>query len=94
MLDRREVSTSARRAITVAARAGTAARGLIFIVCGLLVTRAAALSRPDIVGDAGDALTAIGATTFGPLFLLLTGAGFVAYGVYQLAKARYQRIAS
>ena len=94
MLDRREISTRARRVIARAARAGTVARGLIFIVCGILVVRAAALSDPDIVGDAGDALAAIGATALGPILLLLTGAGFMAYGVYQLVKARYQRIAS
>jgi len=94
MLDRRELSLRARQAIALAARAGTAARGLIFIVCGLLVTRAGAANRADIVGDAGDALAFIGSTTIGPLLLLLTGAGFVAYGVYQLAKAKYQRIKS
>ena len=93
MLDRREVSSRARRAIAVAARVGTAARGLILIVCGLLVSRSAATAEADFVGDAGDALAAIGATRLGPLFLFLTGAGFVAYGIYQLAKARYQRIA-
>ena len=94
MLDRREISTRARRAIALAARAGTLARGLIFVVCGILVVRAAVLNEPDIVGDAGDALAAIGSTALGPLLLFLTGAGFVSYGVYQLAKARYQRIAS
>ena len=94
MLDRREVSARARRAIEMFARAGTAARGLIFIVCGMLVSRAAAKSDPDIVGDAGDALAAIGSTPVGPLLLAATGAGFVAYGLYQLAKARYQRIRS
>lgn len=93
MLDRREVSRGARRVIAVAARAGTAARGLIFVLCGVLVVRAAATSRPDVVGDAGDALAMIGKTTFGPVLLAVTGAGFVAYGGYQLAKARYQRIA-
>jgi hypothetical protein len=94
MLDRREVSTRARRAIAVAARIGTAARGLILIVCGVLVLRSAATAEADFVGDAGDALAAIGSTMPGPFLLLLTGAGFVAYGVYQLAKARYQRIAA
>jgi hypothetical protein len=46
------------------------------------------------VGDAGDALTMIGEAAFGPLLLAIVGAGFIAYGAYQLAKARYQRIAS
>lgn len=94
MLDRRELSQESRRAIALAARAGTAARGLIFAICGLLVVRAALDSSPEIVGDAGDALTMIGEATFGPLLLAIVGAGFIAYGAYQLAKARYQRIAS
>lgn len=94
MLDRRELSRGSRRVIALAARAGTAARGLIFAICGLLVVRAALDSSPEIVGDAGDALTMIRDAAFGPLLLAVVGAGFVAYGAYQLAKARYQRITS
>lgn len=94
MLDRRVLSPGSRRAIAVAARAGTAARGLIFAICGMLVVRAALNSSPEIVGDAGDALTMIGKAAFGPLLLTVVGTGFIAYGAYQLAKARYQRIAS
>ncbi len=93
MLDRREVSARSRRVIARAARAGTAARGLIFTICGVLVIRAAASGTADIVGDAGDALAMIGQTFPGPILLAIAGAGFVAYGLYQLAKARYQRIA-
>lgn len=93
MLDRREVSPGARALIARAARVGTAARGLIFAICGLLVVRAAATGTPDIVGDAGDALAMTGQTIAGPILLAIAGAGFVAYGIYQLAKARYQRIA-
>ena len=92
MLDRRSLSPGTRRAIVFAARAGTAARGVIFVVCGLFAIRAAVNSSPDSVGDVGDALATIGGTVFGPVLLAIVGAGFVAYGGYQLAKARYQRI--
>jgi hypothetical protein len=44
------------------------------------------------VTDVDDALSAIGDATFGPLLLGLMGLGFVAYGLYQLGKARYQRV--
>ncbi len=92
MLDRRELSHGARRVIAVAARVGTAARALIFMICGLLVIRAATSDSAEAVGDVGDALATIERAAFGPLLLGVVGAGFIAYGVYQLAKARYQRI--
>lgn len=92
MLDRRSLSVVARRAISVAARVGTVARAVIFGICGMFVIRAAAGAAPDRVADVDDALAMIGQAAFGPLLLVVAGAGFVAYGVYQLAKARYQRI--
>jgi hypothetical protein len=93
MLDRRSLSGTSRTAIAYAARAGTAARGLIFAVCGVFAFRAALDATADSVAGVGDALNAIGTTTFGPLVLGAVGSGFIAYGGYQLAKARYQRIA-
>ena len=93
MLDRRSLSGASRTAIAYAARAGTAARGLIFAVCGVFAFRAASDATADSVADVGDALAAIGTATFGPLLLGAVGSGFIAYGGYQLAKARYQRIA-
>ena len=94
MLDRRSLTSRTRATIALAARAGTAARGVIFAICGLFVIRAATSATPERVGDVGDALAMIGRATFGPLLLAVVGAGFIAYGGYQLAKARYQRIAS
>jgi len=92
MLDRRSLSADARWAIAVAARVGTVARAVIFGICGMFVIRAAASAAPDRVADVDDALAMIGQAAFGPLLLIVAGAGFVAYGWYQLAKARYQRI--
>ncbi len=94
MLDRRVLSHRTRKAIALAARGGTAARALIFMICGLFVIRAAIADSADAVGDVGDALATIERAAFGPLLLGVVGVGFVAYGVYQLAKARYQRISS
>jgi hypothetical protein len=93
-LDKRELSSKTRGWIALAARAGTAARGLIFAICGVFVIRAAMSASPDRVGDVGDALAMIGNAAFGPLLLAVVGAGFIAYGAYQLAKARYQKITS
>jgi len=94
MLDRRSLSSLVRRMISFAARAGTLARGVIFAICGMTALRAAGSNELERVADIGDALAEIGSATFGPLLLGIVGAGFVAYGAYQLAKARYQRIAA
>jgi hypothetical protein len=92
MLDRRQLSDTAHNAIAVAARLGTVVRAAIFGICGFYVIRAAVSRNPERVADVGDALSAIGRTTMGPLLLAVAGAGFVAYGLYQIAKSRYQRI--
>ena len=92
MLDRRAMSKTARAAIILAARAGTAARGVIFALCGVFAIRSALARSPKRIGDVDDALAAIGEGKLGPLLLAIMGAGFVAYGVYQLGKARYQRV--
>src|SRR5688500_18298032 len=56
MLDRRLLSGGSRAVIEYAARAGTAARGLIFAICGTFAFRAAMDATADSVADVGDAL--------------------------------------
>ena len=92
MLDRRQLSREIRAAISFAARAGTAARAVVFAICGAFSIRAAFSHSPARVADVDDALAAIGQGAFGPILLGLMGVGFVAYGLYQLGKARYQRV--
>lgn len=92
MLDKRSLSKRTRLAIALAARAGTAARGVIFAVCGVFAIGAAIARSPQRIGDVDDALAVIREGFFGPLLLALMGAGFIAYGVYQLSKSRYQRV--
>ena len=92
MLDKRVLSKQTRSVIALAARAGTAARAVIFAVCGVFAISAAIARSPQRIGDVDDALAVIREGTFGPLLLAVMGAGFIAYGVYQLSKARYQRV--
>lgn len=94
MLDRRSISGETRKVVRIAARVGTAVRAVVFGICGFFVLRAAASRTPERIGDVADALAAIGRGIFGPVLLGIAAAGFVAYGVYQLTKARYQRIAA
>jgi len=81
-----------RSAVLGLARAGTAARGVLFAICGLLALQSAVRGDPTRVGDIGDALTVIETQPAGPWLIALVGGGCLAYGLYQLAKARYRRI--
>jgi hypothetical protein len=91
-LDRRVLSRALRRWVIRLGRAGTAARGLIFILCGAFVVHAAVQRDPGEARDVGEALTTLGRRTYGPALLGVLAAGFVAYGVFQLAKARWRRL--
>ena len=91
MLDKRSASKRARRLFEAAARTGTAARAIVFGICGVYAIRSASRPHQD-VADVGDALNSIGHAAYGPLLLAFVGIGFVAYGLYQMGKARYQRV--
>jgi hypothetical protein len=91
-LDRRALPPVALRWVVAAARLGTAVRAGIFGVCGWLLIRAAAESAPEHAGGIGRAVAALGESAYGSPLVGLVGLGFVAYGAYQLVKARYRRM--
>ena len=92
IFDRRALSTGARRLIVGAARFGTLVRGIVLCICGLLALEAALTRQPDRVGDLGDALSAVETSPVGNATLAALALGFMAYGVYQLAKVMYRRV--
>jgi hypothetical protein len=91
MLDKRSLSRRVRNAIELAARAGTAARAVVFAICGVYAIRFASRASHD-VADVGDALNTIGHAVYGQFLLAVMGLSFIAYGVYQFSKAGYQRV--
>ena len=90
-LDRRLLGERAQRVAGVVGRIGGAARGLFFALFGVLVIDAARRSDPSQVRDVGEALGALARMRAGPLLLGVVAVGFIAYGAYQLVKARYRR---
>jgi hypothetical protein len=92
MLERRRMRPDVARWVVRLARAGTLARGVLFALCGGMLARAGWRRDPDAVGDFGDALTLLGARPAGQVLLGLVALGCVAYGAYQIAKARLRRI--
>ncbi len=73
--------------------AGHLARGVVFMLIGVFVVKAAVDYSPkDAIGLDG-ALQKLAQASYGPLLLGVTAAGLVCYGVYCLVDARYRDVA-
>ncbi|MGY1815030.1 DUF1206 domain-containing protein [Blastococcus sp. SYSU D00820] len=75
--------------IEVAGRIGYVAKGIAFGLVGVLLWRAAAAADVTTATGLDGAMTAIGAGPAGPWLLGAVAAGFAAFGIYALARARY-----
>jgi hypothetical protein len=91
-LDLSSVSEGTRTWLVRAARMGLGARGVVFVVAGLLVVRAAHRGGGAEPPDLEAALRALQAQPEGAAMLGVVGVGLAAYGIFELVKARYRRI--
>jgi Domain of Unknown Function (DUF1206) len=81
-----------RKAVIATARAGLAARGIVFLVAGVFVVRAGLQADPSEARGTGGALRAIEQQPYGPYLLAAVALGLLAYGIYQFLRAKYQRV--
>ncbi|WP_445153595.1 DUF1206 domain-containing protein [Arthrobacter sp. Hor0625] len=72
--------------------AGHVAKGLALVLTGLLFVMAAATNDPGSSTGLDGSLKALQHHPFGPHLLLAIGAGFIAYGVFALIRARFGRM--
>ncbi|HEX2092455.1 MAG TPA: DUF1206 domain-containing protein [Longimicrobiaceae bacterium] len=91
-MDLAGVGAGTRLWMVRAARAGLASRGVVFGLIGVFLVRAALHHDPGEARGLGGALRALQEREHGPWLLGATALGLVAYGVFELAKARYRRI--
>ena len=82
------------RIITVVARIGLAARGVVFCLIGLFFILAAWTLDPSASGGLGKALLTVQAQPYGPWLLALVAAGLFAFGTYSVIQGIYRRIDS
>ncbi|WNV74239.1 DUF1206 domain-containing protein [Geodermatophilus sp. DSM 44513] len=75
--------------IEAVGRVGYVAKGIAFGLVGVLLWRAASTADVSTATGLDGALTAIGSVRAGPWLLGGVAAGFAAFGVYALARARY-----
>ena len=82
------------RIITVVARIGLAARGVVFCLIGAFFVLAAWHSDASQSGGLGKALLTLQAQPYGPWLLALIAAGLFAFGTYSVIQGIYRRIDS
>jgi hypothetical protein len=85
-------AVATRRRVVGLGRAGMAARGVVFGIIGWLVLKAALQYDPSEAQGLEGALVALRKAAYGPWLLMLVALGLIAYGVFQLVKARYRVI--
>jgi Domain of Unknown Function (DUF1206) len=78
--------------IRILGRVATIARGLVFALTGLLIVSAAWTYDSAKAGGLDGALKTLRDRPYGGLFLGLTAAGLILFGIYGLAEARYRRV--
>ncbi|WP_420127487.1 DUF1206 domain-containing protein [Longimicrobium sp.] len=85
-------AVATRRRVVAVARAGTAARGVVFCIIGWLVIKAAMQYDPAEAQGLQGALVTLRDAAYGRYLLGLVALGLIAYGITQLVKARYRVI--
>lgn len=72
------------------ARFGIVARGVVFGIIGWLILRAGMEREASRAGGIAESLATLSQAAYGPLLLGVVAVGLMAYGVWQLANARYR----
>ncbi|PZS14519.1 MAG: hypothetical protein DLM57_14375 [Pseudonocardiales bacterium] len=90
-LDEHRMSPATRRTVTVLGTVGTVARGVVFILAGVFVVRAAYDFDPNKARGLDGALRSLEGTSAGPWLLGAAAVGLMAFGLYGFAEAKWRR---
>jgi uncharacterized membrane protein (DUF2068 family) len=85
-------AVATRRRVVGIGRAGMAARGVVFCIVGWLVIQSALKYDPSKAQGLQGALATLRQAAYGPYLLAIVALGLIAYGIFQLVKARYRII--
>jgi hypothetical protein len=91
-LDTSRMSRRTLRVVEWLGTIGTAARGLVFALAGVLVIDAAITYSPAKAGGIDKALLSLRNQPFGDFLLGLAAAGLLIFGIYGLCEARWRRV--
>jgi hypothetical protein len=87
-----QMSPRTRRVVKMLGMIGTAARGVVVVLVGILVIDAAVTHSPANSGGIDKALLTVRDQTFGPALLILVALGLVVFGIYGLCEARWRKV--
>ncbi|HTV98798.1 MAG TPA: DUF1206 domain-containing protein [Streptosporangiaceae bacterium] len=87
-----QMSARTRRVVTWLGVVGTAARGVVFGLVGILVIDAAITHNPAKSGGIDKALLTLRDQPFGPALLVAAALGLVIFGIYGLCEARWRKV--
>lgn len=86
------MSPRTRRVVERLGMIGTAARGAVFAIAGILVIDAAVTHKPAQAGGIDKALLTLRSQPLGEFLLALAALGLVIFGVYGLCEARWRKV--
>ncbi len=87
-----QMSPRTRRIVERLGMIGTAARGVVFALAGVLVIEAAITHKPGRAGGIDKALLTLRGQQFGEFLLILAALGLIIFGIYGLCEARWRRV--
>jgi UDP-N-acetylmuramyl pentapeptide phosphotransferase/UDP-N-acetylglucosamine-1-phosphate transferase len=87
-----QMSPETRRIVEGLGVVGTAARGAVFALAGVLVIEAAVTYQPAKAGGIDKALLTLRNQPFGQVLLVLAALGLIIFGIYGLCEARWRRV--
>lgn len=87
-----EMSSTERRWGVRAGVVGHLARGVVFTLIGIFLTKAAVEYDPNEAIGLDGALQKLAEAAYGPVLLGVTAAGLICYGLYCLVDARYRDV--
>ncbi|MDH6629537.1 hypothetical protein M2271_007373 [Streptomyces sp. LBL] len=87
-----EMSHRTRQLVDVTGVGGGVARGVVFAAAGGFAVRAAVDYEPDKAKGLDDTLRSFAETPLGPWLLVCVAAGFVLFGLFSFAMARWRRV--
>lgn len=91
-LDLARVSAAVRKGVTFLGQLGYGAQAVVFVVIGLFLIIAAVQHNAAKAKGLDTALLALSQQPFGKFLLAIVALGFLAYGIYCFAEARYRYV--
>jgi hypothetical protein len=91
-LQQSQMSPRMRRLVKRLGVTGTAARGVVFALAGVLVIEAAVTYQPSKAGGVDKALLTVRGQPFGEFLLILAALGLIIFGIDGLCEARWRKV--